>query len=148
MQNSEQRKMPPAQALYHVIQKAKLSFEWLQELETEWKIKVEKQQDGSLIRKRQMLILDAFTTYISSLFDTTKGVHSLTKSYLLNQFVVDFQNHPVVKQCRVHRHNRVAHQSQKYGYVAALDKILSSNIGSWLNEAIYVVGTKKLSLTN
>jgi len=104
-------------------------------------------QDGSLIRKRQRIVADAFAVYIASLFDTTNGTHSLVRSYLLHKFVEDFRKKKdVVQKCIRHRHNRAGHQSQEYGFVIPLDLILSSDIEAWLNEAEYAVATDKFSV--
>ena len=142
--NQIQKTIPPEQAIWHVIQKALLSFQWLKELDIAWHIKMKNKKDGSKIRRQQEIILDVFSVYIGSLFDATKGTHSLVRSFATNDFIEQFYKNPYVKMCIKHRNNRAGHQSKKYGAVASLDVVLASHLDEWLHEASYLVGMRKM----
>lgn len=138
--------MPPAQAICYVIDNARNAMKWLADLDSEWKESQRIGEDGSDIRSKQRIVADALTVYLATLFDKRRGTHSLLNSYEGNQFIEDFKQHPVVAACLMHRHNRAGHQSEKYGFVVPLNTILSSDLGSWLNEAFYAVCTGKLTI--
>jgi len=142
---NEGRKMPPAQAIVSSIYGAKDSLIFLRELQSDWEDARELNIDGSLIRRHQRIVADAFTMYIRSIFDSTKGTHSLVKSYMPHQFIRDFHEKDIVKKCILHANNRFGHQHKNYGFVVSLDLILSSEIEAWLNDAHYAVATGKLS---
>lgn len=142
---TQNKEMPSAQAMEYVISAARDSLKWLKELEQIWKEKRERREDGSVTRKQQRIVADAFTVYIASLFDGRSGSHSFLKSYGKDPFIEKFKKHPVVKACVTHRNNRAGHQSQKYGFVVPLDMILASDLESWLSEAHYRVCTHQLA---
>jgi hypothetical protein len=144
MENQVKTIIPPDQVLIDVIKKARMSFQWLTELDTEWHRRIENHKDGSQIREQQGIILDIFAVYINSLVDKTKGTHSFLRSYKPHSFIEQFNKNPFVKLCIKHRMNRAGHQSEKYGSVAALDVVLASRLDEWLNEAYYLVGTGQL----
>lgn len=137
--------MPPEQALVYVMKKALFSFQWLAELDNEWEKRRSDKKDGSKIREQQAIILDAFCVYISSLFDKTKDTHSLLRSYVPNNFIKKFESNTFVKLCIKHRNNRAGHQSKKYGSVAPLDAVINSHLDQWLQQAQYLVGTRKMT---
>lgn len=146
MDQHTKEKMPPAQALVWVIDGAQTSLAFLRELQTELEKRRQQQLDGALIRRRQRVVADAFAVYIASLFDTHSGTHSLVRSYAPHPFIAQFRKHEVVQKCIEHRHNRLGHQSQRYGFVIPLDLILSSNIDAWLSEAMFAVAARQLDL--
>lgn len=137
-------KMSPAQALEYAITGARNPFQFLKELEVERQKAVQGQKDGALVKIRQQIIADAFVTYLTSLFDSRKGTHSLVNSYIKHRFIEEFKNNEVVKKCIKHRHNRAGHQSQGYGFFVSINDILSSDLESWLNDAYFAVCTKSI----
>lgn len=147
MKTKQSKVIPAAQAISYVIDKARNSLTWLEELNIEWMATQEKGEDGSTIRVRQGIVADALTIYLAALFDKRPGTHSLVNSYESHAFIEDFKKHPVVTACVMHRHNRAGHQSEKYGFIVPLDTILSSNLRTWLDEAFYAVCTGKFVIT-
>jgi hypothetical protein len=136
--------MPPEQALTYVIEQALFSFGWLVELDIQWQLRTRDRRDASQIRKQQGIVRDAFSVYIASLFDMSKGTHSLLRSYVKNEFIEKFKQNPFVKSCIKHRNKRAGHQSKEYGFVIPLDVIINSDLDKWLNEAFYLVATKQM----
>lgn len=138
--------MPPAQAISYVLTKGIDALKWLKELQDAWKVTQEEGEDGSDIRMKQGIVVDALCVYLAALFDTRSGTHSLSNSYESHKFIEDFRKHQIVKECLMHRHNRAGHQSEKYGFVASLDSILSSDLDAWMQEAFYAVCAGKFTV--
>ncbi len=139
-------KIPPGQVLIYVIDQARTALDFLKELEAEWKKTRVEKKDGSLIRKRQRVIADAFVVYIASLFDKTENAVSFVRSYPPHKFIDDFMNTELVKKCIIHRNNRSGHQSEQFGHVISLDLILSSEVEKWLEAASFAVATRQLPI--
>lgn len=138
--------MPPAQAIGYVIKGALNSLEWLKEIEDEWNEQTKKGKDGSLIRRRQRIVADAFVIYLDSLFQIRRDSYSLVSTYESTPFIQAFKKHELIQKVKLHRNNRSGHQSQKYGFVIPIKAILESNIAEWLKEAKYLVSTKQLNV--
>lgn len=132
--------IPPAQISVYVIEKAIFAFELIEKLEKEWEENFSKNIDASEIRLEQQIIIDAFSVYIASLVDNTSSKYSsLIRSYEKNEFIEQFINHPIVKECLIHRHNRAGHQSLKYGSFLSHENLLSSNLLQILKNMKFVV---------
>ena len=116
------------------------------------KKQIENHKDASLIKKRSMVVVDAFAIYIASLIDPYKlrdGTiisHSLINSYQSHDLINQFRDLEVVQKCQEHRNNRLGHQSQEYGHFIPLDFILSSDIYTRLSTLHEAVATDEFSL--
>jgi len=128
--------MPPRQAIGYAINQAREAFKFLTELEIEIKVldkRAETRGDIAWIKAKQQIVADAFAVYVTSFFDPRPGTHSFTRAYEPHRFLSEFSKHELVKKCNRQRHQRSAHQSEKYGFFLTPKEILSSDIDTWLS---------------
>jgi hypothetical protein len=131
------KEVPAAQALIYTIQRAIEAIDRLKETQDEWDAKRAAGKDGSVTQMHCRILADAISVYVATLVDGSGRGHSLLKSYAPHNFVKDFVKLPIVKQCKLNRHNRSAHESRSYGFFVNPKDILESQLKAWLNEAIY-----------
>lgn len=135
MTKTPQKSVPAAQALLYTIERALEAIEWLDENEKEWQKKYNARQDGYKLRLHSRILADIISVYVATLAEDTGSGHSLVKSYPAHDFVKKFCALPIVKKCKLNRHNRSGHESRSYGHFVSPKEILTSDLKSWLNEA-------------
>ncbi len=131
------KEVPAAQALIYTIQRAVEAIGWLKETQKEWQEKRSAGKDGSITQMHSRILADAISVYVATLFDGSGRGHSLLNSYAPHDFVKDFSKLPIVKECKLNRHNRSAHESRSYGFFVQAKDILESPLEAWLKEAVY-----------
>ncbi|MES2314957.1 MAG: hypothetical protein V4524_03440 [Patescibacteria group bacterium] len=131
------KEVPAAQALIYTIQRAVEAIDWLKETQDEWDAKRAAGKDGSTTQMHCRILADVISVYVATLIDGSGRGHSLLKSYAPHNFVKEFIKLPIVKKCKLNRHNRSAHESRSYGFFVQPQEILESPLKAWLKEAIY-----------
>ncbi len=131
------KEVPAAQALIYTIQRAVEAIDWLKETQDEWDAKRAAGKDGAVTQMHCRILADVISVYVATLIDGSGRGHSLLKSYAPHNFVNEFLKLPIVKKCKLNRHNRSAHESRSYGFFVQPKEILESPLRAWLKEAIY-----------
>jgi len=116
------KQIPATQALQYTVKRALEVFDWLDG------------EDSSLTQLRQRILADAISQYITTLIEKNGSGHSLLKSYPSYNLIEEFSSIPIVKKCKMNRHNRSSHESKWYGYVVSPKDILNSDLKPWLKE--------------
>jgi hypothetical protein len=124
---ANKKQVPAPQALQYTVKRALATIGWLGEISGE-KDKVE----NLSLKKR--ILTDSICTYITTLVEKGGSGHSLLKSYTSHKITKEFSELPIVKKCKMNRHNRSAHESKSYGHFVSSKEILDSNLEYWLRE--------------
>lgn len=131
------KQVPAAQALLYTIERVLEAIDWLEENEKEWRRRYDAHQDGYKLRLHSRILADIISVYIATLVEGKGSGHSLVKSYAPHDFVKKFVALPIVKKCKLNRHNRSGHESRSYGYFVSTKEILDSDLKKWLEEVKY-----------